>query len=408
MRLLLTTLLATYGHYVHGCSDRKLNEHADGSSRRAVHLRNCDLARPARPRSLGLRNLGAEMDHPQDEARPLKGRVQLKIGFAIACFVMGTLFALPTKATTFNNINFESIGAQNTEISRVSYNSTYRFFDTFYDKSEIPIHYIENISFQTAVATGSAPKEVTIEITSDQGTWSDTITVADTSYTTSTISFTDAYSEDGTWVFSFRPNFTDVGTQNFFAATQTSGILSNLYTECPNKDSIVGCTLTNDSTWVPMIEINYFGATTSSEPIETELPSSTYNGTFSDYLPSITFSTGTLVHTGGEFEATMNEIFGTSTWTGFPMCFVAPWFQLFDIFNGASKNEQEGTSIVMGHGFNSSSTEINLNSASATFAAIGVKNLTDVLFPFFEAIMWMLFGLMVWKDIMHEGEEEID
>jgi len=356
------------------------------------------------------------MDPAQDEARPL---VQLKAILLTALLAMGALFAYPANAqyATLSDTSMDiSVSTANMGFCSypgICYNATnLYYFDTAKDvcKIEVAIGRVKLGSFDGTGVDGYLQLKNTttgIEIASSTFDIPPTLCDLDLSLTP------PACSQWPIVTFEFDECWT------FPAGTSTLTVIEN------GSYSAIDLTLNAgpDQTWdgpfreVPagwgtyyseFQAILYGGNTSSTAPTETEIPSSTYDGTYSEYLPTVGFSSNTLVSTGGEYEDTMNEIFGTTTWAGFPMCFVSPWFQLIDILNGATKNDQPTKSIIIGHGISASTTSIDLESASTTFAGIGLKNVTDILIPFFEAVCWLLFGLVVWKDIMNSEEGDID
>jgi len=152
----------------------------------------------------------------------------------------------------------------------------------------------------------------------------------------------------------------------------------------------------------PLWQLNGTFQDNGSNPVD--VPTSTYDGTYSDLLPGIGFGTGTAVLPSGIYSAKFSNMFGSATGT-FPLCMVAPWIAFLDVFQGFTQVQQSATTIVLTSPLGGDTIVLSLASASSTFAAIGLKNVLDLLLPFLEGLAWLTFGVVVFRRIfMNESE----
>lgn len=327
----------------------------------------------------------------------------MKTFAASACLVLGTLFAFPVNAA-YSTIEPDIDGSK--LIYGCAHGGGYGHLHSEWTFTPTTTFLADDMTVKAAYSYGFSTSTIWFEV--DDGT---TQTLTDqkllTEFTdvTSTFSFTSPVEFKSGYPYDIIVHCDETGNNGtyLFATTGTASFITNKRRYSDGFLSPEWASEPNTVEWS-------LGGSDVGDiaVIETLIPTSTYSGNFDEYLPSISFATGSLVTTGGDFEAAMNDIFGTSTWAGFPMCFVSPWFGLIDMLQGSTKNGQTGGGIIIDHGLSNTTTEITLESASDTFAAIGLRNVTDILFPFTEAILCLLFGLMVWHDLTTGGKEEID
>jgi len=157
--------------------------------------------------------------------------------------------------------------------------------------------------------------------------------------------------------------------------------------------------------WYPNWKLN--GTIQDNGSHSDPVPTSTYDGTFSGTAGSIGFGTSTVSLSDGIYSAKFQSMFGAATGT-FPLCLVSPWIAFMDVFQGFTQNPQSAGTIVISEPFGAGTTTLSLANASGTFAAIGLVSITDLLFPFLEALAWLTFGVVVFRDIFMKESEGDD
>jgi len=141
----------------------------------------------------------------------------------------------------------------------------------------------------------------------------------------------------------------------------------------------------------------------SSNPVE--IPTSTYDGTFSGGTGSISFGTTTANIADGIYSAKFDSMFGAATGT-FPLCLVSPWIAFLDIIQGFTQLPQSSGSIIVSQPFGAGTSTFSLGAASGTFAAIGLVNITNLLFPFLQGLAWLTFGVIVFKNLFMKSNDD--
>lgn len=409
-----------YGHYVHGQYRDFGDSDARGSCRGSVHVRHGNPACSPRIGGLGLHHLGDQTDHRLNAPRALG------LLATAALTSIGLLFALPTHAACIDTLNVASSTGTGVFDVRQYANGIYRN-DEWWSFTWIPNQdiLVNDFNFWNALSEATSTQITGAALHVSGGAINETFTsdeILTTSYTTSTYETGGLYFFKNTeYTFEFARVSDPIYWQYVIDSKFSYHYPMEQFDFLVNWNYNGETTITsytdysnNNPNIEPGIIINASESACydyeSADPLVTPLPTSTYDGSYSELLPSVSFGSSTLVYAGGEFGETMDSIFGSSTWEGFPMCFVSPWFGFIDILNGATKHQQNYQTIHIDHGFGSgSSTELDLSAASATFAGIGLKNITDILVPFVEAVCWLLFGLMVWADLFkpeHDMEHD--
>jgi len=142
------------------------------------------------------------------------------------------------------------------------------------------------------------------------------------------------------------------------------------------------------------------GGSTSTTPI----PTSTYDGTFSGSTPSLSWSvSGTPSISATYYSQKFAGMFGATS--SFPLCVVDPFINLVDVIHGATLGNQPSASLVIAGAMGSGTSTFSLGSASSVAASVGLRNITDLLFPFLEACAWLGLGVYIFRDLFAAKEE---
>jgi len=144
-----------------------------------------------------------------------------------------------------------------------------------------------------------------------------------------------------------------------------------------------------------------------AEPPGSSVPTSTYDGTYSEFLPTIGFTTSSPNLPGGIFTGKINNMFGAAAVT-FPLCVVTPWIAFMDVLQGFTSVPQTANSMQINGLMGAPTTTLSLGSASTTFAQIGLKPILDLLIPFLEAMAWLSLGYFIFADLFTKPNDDGD
>lgn len=391
---------AQHGHDFDGRHHRVGYHHADGYRGGFVYLHHGYPASPLGPGRSGLRGLGHQVDNPPDETRSL---VQLKKLVAGAALGLGLLFCLPSEAATIYD-NLDDSACSNNMVA--GYYTGYGHEWSTFDWTPGADYSITTVTLRENISTPPEDlQEQTLNVTTDGGSFQATSTVGHSPASYTAFVFDPPITGGGTWSFALSSG-AGSNYEVFYSTTGTGGALSHATN---HWDGSGGGSV--DLGAYPRLKLEGATlATTSTASIQTELPTSTYGGTYAGLLPTITFSSSTPLVSGGVFVDSFDGIMGSAS-SSWPFCTVRPWFGLFDMLQGFTKNEQTGGGLVLSGGLIPATTTLELTSASSTFAAIGVRNSTDILWPTLEIFLWLMFGLMVWRDLtgigMGQGQDNL-
>lgn len=131
--------------------------------------------------------------------------------------------------------------------------------------------------------------------------------------------------------------------------------------------------------------------------VTSSIPESTYDGTFSEYLPQVVFSvTGTIAGT------TFSDAIKTriETFTGlqdrFPMCVAYPWLAFMELFQSWSRTTQSASAgVAVGGGIVGATSTLSFESADDVAAGTGLKEPAEFIFRALLVAGWVLFALRV-------------
>lgn len=230
----------------------------------------------------------------------------------------------------------------------------------------------------------------------------------DATGTTKTITFTFAEAANVPPNEEFYIRLQDP-TELFDSVPGTTG--SYVYWEMVNQSSFntEGITISKCSANTPYSQPNAgeprlrllgtLGVSTGEIGGYSEVPTSTYDGTYSELLPTVGWGNADPPGVSSTiWETRINSYFGTSTAASFPMCLVTNWWILLDDIMGGMTTGTEQFVVVAG-GLVPTTTEIGLQAFPEVAAATGLKNITDILIPFVEAMLWLLLGIRIWHAI---------
>jgi hypothetical protein len=135
------------------------------------------------------------------------------------------------------------------------------------------------------------------------------------------------------------------------------------------------------------------------------LPTSTYDGTFSELLPTIGFGSDALMSSSTNWTGHLNAMIGSATGT-FPLCFVSPLFQLMDYFQGSMATGTSETIVISGGMFPTST--FSMEGVNPILADMGIKPYADVVFPVVEGLLWLYFGWCIFTAVFATGSSSED
>jgi len=131
---------------------------------------------------------------------------------------------------------------------------------------------------------------------------------------------------------------------------------------------------------------------------DTPIPTSTYDNTFADAIPDLSWGSSTNALTTSTFYGTkINNMFGSATNT-FPLCMVPPWFALLDSLSGATATNTPQTLVLGGAGIVPTTT-FSLEQMPTVLANVGAKTAIETFTTFIKGLLWLAFGLYVFMDI---------
>jgi len=439
----LFTNQTKHGHNVHDGRGRIGNFDADLACRRAVLVHHRDYSGAARARRGWLRRVGNSCNSALLPLRSTQVASTIQKGVKVAMAVLiGLSFASPAFALDplFDNTSFED--PDPTHFVAMTYNWKESTDPTCID-SAVYVNItnttgqdwlIYQVQFPRASTWNSAPNPQfstspplpTARIYTSSTEWTG---VANSSWTP-----TSTFGE----IFDFTsPAIIHDGQQmgliidngNLAVATSTGGTYGAVgykvgrvidvgwgvdtggaYSYITYNDSC-GFKTTPDghAAFTPSFKLFGYGAdldeggsgSTSTNPI----PSSTYDGTFSGSTPSLSWSvSGTPSISATYFSQKFVGMFGATS--SFPMCVVDPFVNLIDVIRGATLGDQPSASIVMAGAMGAGTSTFSLTSASSVAASIGLKNITDLLFPFMQACAWLGFGIYVFRSLIVGDEPD--
>jgi len=161
---------------------------------------------------------------------------------------------------------------------------------------------------------------------------------------------------------------------------------------------------TGNGAGYPVWAINGTRQDNGSNPVE--VPTSTYDGTFSGTVGSVGFSSGSYTLPDGIYSGKFSNLFGDAA-DVFPLCFVSPWVAWLDVFQGFSQVEQTPVSMVISEPFGAGTTTITLTDVDTVFADIGLRDILDLLFPFLEAMCWLSLGVIIFRDLFSTSNDDV-
>jgi hypothetical protein len=396
-----------HGRNVHGCGSRKRCDDVDGTrgSPLLVHCRNHpDSARPCGSR---VHHLG-----PSPHSAKLPRSTKLKRISALALALFGVLFAFDAKAAEvlFTNLNYTN-GDDPTLIGgTVNTNcgfgvSDMEFFHSFEYYPDDGIE-VTQIDVKTLASFGGI---ITLNWTNQSGFSGFAqaeFTASSPSFATTTFSFLIderpfAFPEGTGITFSFD------GYEDLEPSTAVSGDGKDPQTDAihfPTLNCVggTGGSFGVDETAMTIYGNNYSGG---GDFPSSEIPSSTYDGLFNGFMPSIGWSESDGVSSTG---GTISEHFGNFAEAGdrFPMCVIVPFVSMINLIEGVTTANQNLQNIVIGGTGIVPTSTIGFGSASSVAALTGFKNVYDPIVGVAQGIMWLAFGVFVFTDLFGKKNEE--
>lgn len=138
---------------------------------------------------------------------------------------------------------------------------------------------------------------------------------------------------------------------------------------------------------------------------------STYDGSLSEYVPSINFSSEGAPVVGYErWSDNFIEYIGVAS-TTFPLCFVTPFFSLIDTIHGLTSYNQPNTVLMIGGAGIVPTTTFSLNETDDIIAETGAWYALDKIQTALLALAWLGFCWYVIDDLIElrraDGHERI-
>jgi len=396
-----------HGRNIHGCGSRKRSNNADGSRRSIVFFYWWNHSDS--PRACGSRfhYLGSASHPPK-----LPRRSRVKHFTAVALALFGVLFAFNVNAAEvlFTNLNYTN-GDDPTLIGgTVNTNCGFGVSDMqFYHSFEYyPDDGIEvtQIDVKTLASFGGI---ITLNWTNQSGFsgFAQAEYVASSpSFATTTFEFLIderpfAFPEGTGIVFSFD------GYEDLSPSTAVSGDGKDPQTDAihfPTLNCVGG---TGGSFGVDETAMTIYGNNYSDggDFPDSELPTSTYDGLFDGFMPSIGWSETDGVSSTGGTIAQHFENFADGG-NRFPMCVITPFISMINLIQGVTSAGQNNQNIVIGGSGIVPTSTIGFGSASSIAATTGFKNVYDPIVGVAQGIAWLAFGVFAFSDLFGKKNEE--
>lgn len=325
----------------------------------------------------------------------------------------GASFALPVSADVlFDNSAYTTAGTNQNYLSRLDDGcgggndlmTEYSFVYATTTQIEIT-----SVYFPTVIGSSTSTTEtLTLTLTSGDFLEQDSQFIYPS---TTSVTFTfdnPLVSLDGEVLFNFTDaqNLTDLGMNHTISwygvdAANLSGFTDQTYTyygSCAGAPFYVNPAIYGN---VPVVI--YGESEITDLPDGSAIPpTSTYDGTYSELLPTFAWGSSTITGSSTLFSGHLGEMLATST-DRFPMCVIQPWFTFADQVVGAVRASGTQT-LVVGGGLYATTT-FTLTGADAIFAATGIGGFWVTLLPILEAIAWLAFGAYVLQDLFGTKEQ---
>jgi len=414
MHLFLKRLNPSYGYNPDGCNHRLGYGHADRPRGRSFHVHHVDPAALDCPHGFGLHRL----PHPTRHPRWKRGSARLKSTirhFGVATALLGgVLFAFPARAELlFDNSGYTTAGTAQNYLVRlddtcgVGDDLTYDYKFTYNTSTEIEISSV----YFPVMDLNATTTNVYVTLTGTSGVFVEQDTQLVYPSTTSvTFTFDNPLPVlDGSAEFQFSdaqalPDLSmnygvywdGVDTANL------SGFTDQTYTY---YGSCAGAPLYANPAVYGNVPVLLYGESGITELPDGGAipPTSTYDGTYSELLPSFGWGSSTITGSSTLFTGHLAGMAATGT-DQFPMCVVVPWFHFLDSFVGGV-NAVGIQSFVIGGGMYATTT-FTLSGADNVFAATGAGSLWLTLLPILEAMAWLALGGYILRNLFGAKEQD--
>lgn len=427
MRLL--TNLKTHGHNVHDSRHHIEHVDADFACRCAVHVHRRDPSHSLGTFRARIRHLGRTVDSGQVQGRSTR---VIRGGFCTAIAAIGLLFAFPVNAevlwtnldqvvTNPNNImNTGSFNYTEPQPSCLDGQDSYSTWTFTTSSRAITISSIRmemKLRYNPVLGWPDLSTKIQLHGSTHPATIYEVNGDTAVSDTTTTVSYVfpsgllPSFQAGETITFDIAEVYPGLQPGDYPFVSILDGISSTDENQelSPKTQWLCGGASSSgevDGAIYGVFRMEINGTEGYSGLIGTdEMPESTYDGRFSELIPTIGFSTGSANYGQGHFADRFRGIFGYST-SSFPLCFVDPWINLIDTFESLSNVSQSSKSLQISGGIVSSTYSFSLNSASGTLAAIGAKPFFDQFKPFVIALGWLMFGFYIFRDLFSPKEND--